>query len=213
MSEVLHSIPYDWFPSGIPANVELRENAYVDTSYGFAAFHSEQTPGLTLGYAAGAYNRATFVVGPQGRINVGDFSILNESYLICQERIEIGAHCLLSWGVVLTDCWSPDAIPIAARRIAMHAAAADPRRLPPAPGATLPIVLEDNVWVGFDSVIMPGVRLGRGSVVGCKTVVNTNVPPYAVIVGSPARIVRYLEPDDTNEARGAALRTCVRDHI
>lgn len=213
MSDVLHQIPYDWFPHSIPDNVVFADAAYVDSSYGFAAFQSEQAPGLSLGHAAGAYNRATFIVGSHGQVTVGDFSILNESYLICRERIEIGAHCLLSWGVVLTDCWSPWTVPVTARRAAMHEAAADPGRLPPAPGATLPVVLEDNVWVGFDSVILPGVRLGRGSVVGCKTVVHSDVPPYAVIVGSPARIVRYLEADDTNEARAEALRTRTRDHI
>jgi acetyltransferase-like isoleucine patch superfamily enzyme len=47
-------------------------------------------------------------------------------------------------------------------------------------------------------------------VVGCKTVVAEDVPPYAVVVGSPARVVRYLDADDTAEERGRALREHAR---
>ena len=61
--------------------------------------------------------------------------------------------------------------------------------------------IEENVWVGFEAIILPGVTIGRGSVIGCKTVVTENVPPYAVVVGNPARVIKYLEPNDTDEIR------------
>jgi acetyltransferase-like isoleucine patch superfamily enzyme len=72
------------------------------------------------------------------------------------------------------------------------------------------VVIEDNVWVGFDTVILPGVRLGRGCVIGCKTVIAADVPPYAVVAGSPPRVIRMLAPDDTEEARQEALARCLR---
>jgi acetyltransferase-like isoleucine patch superfamily enzyme len=56
-------------------------------------------------------------------------------------------------------------------------------------------------------VILAGVRLGHGCVVGCKSVVAENVPPYAVVAGDPARILRHLHPDDTADARAHALRS------
>ena len=52
---------------------------------------------------------------------------------------------------------------------------------------------------------MPGVTLGRGCVVGCKTIIHDNVPPYAVIAGDPATIVNYLDPDDTPEKIAQAI--------
>lgn len=73
------------------------------------------------------------------------------------------------------------------------------------------ITLNDNVWVSFDAVILPGVTLGRGCVVGCKTIVAEDVPPYAVVVGNPARIIRFLEPDDTDAVRDRALQEYSRD--
>jgi acetyltransferase-like isoleucine patch superfamily enzyme len=54
-------------------------------------------------------------------------------------------------------------------------------------------------------VILPGVTLGRGCIVGSRTIVADDVAPYAVVVGDPARVVRYLDADDTPEARQAIL--------
>ena len=195
----------DWYPGGIPGNVESGHDVYLDSSYTFASFHSEQTPGLVLGDACGAYDQATFVVGPLGRVVVGSYSILNGTYVICNDRITIGTHCLLAWGVVVTDNSLTIASSIDARRAALRAAASDPRRLLPQPETPRPVTIEDNVWVGFDAVVLAGVTLGRGCVVGAKTVISQDVPPYAVVVGSPARVVRILEADDTAAAREQAL--------
>src|SRR3712207_6410184 len=97
---------YDWYAGGVPANVEFGPDVYVDTSYGFAAFFSEQEPGLLLGDATGAYDRTSFVVGPRGRVRVGAYTVLNGTYVVCDERVEIGDHCLLAWGSVVTDTWA-----------------------------------------------------------------------------------------------------------
>jgi maltose O-acetyltransferase len=205
MSDARAYLEHDWYAGGIPANVVMGKDVYIDTTYGFASFFSQRNPGLILGDACGAYDRTTFVVGPSGYITVGSYTCLNGTYLVCNDCITIGAHCLLAWGVVLTDTWVELGAPVAVRRALLSAAAADPvRRLPPM-GTPRPITLEDNVWVGFDAAILPGVTLGRGCVVGCKTIVTKDVPPYAVVVGNPARILRFLEPDDTDAVRKRAL--------
>ena len=205
-------LEYDWYAGGIPANVHLGAGVYIDTSYGFAPFHSERDVGLTLGAASGAYDRTTFVVGPRGQVSVGSYTVLNGTYLVCNGRIEIGDHCLLAWGSVVTDTWpsGASALPVTLRREALRAAAEDPARRLPAFTEPRPVVLEDNVWVGFDAVVLPGVRLGRGCIVGCKTVVAEDVPPYAIVAGSPARVVRRLEADDTEEERARALSEYAR---
>lgn len=203
-------LPHDWYASAIPANVELASGVYLDSAYAFASFLSRREPGLRMGHASGAYDRATFVVGPDGFVDVGPYTCLNATYLVCHDRITIGAHCLLAWGSVITDCNSPLELSAGARRRALAAAARHPARWMPAAQAPRPVVLEDNVWVGFNAVVLPGVTLGRGSIVGCNTVVAADVPPYAVCVGSPARIVRTLDADDDNEARRRALEACSR---
>lgn len=196
----------DWYAGGIPANVSLGERVYVDTSYGFAQFLSAREPGLSLGDATGAYDRTSFVVGPRGRITVGAYTVLNGTYMICHDRITVGDHCLIAWGSVFTDTWAAArAMPVRLRREILMRAAADPARMLPPVAEPRPVVLEDNVWVGFDSVILPGVTLGRGCVVGCKTVVAEDVEPYAVMAGTPPRLIRRLQPDDTDEERRRAL--------
>ncbi|HAL27281.1 MAG TPA: acyltransferase [Chloroflexi bacterium] len=52
-----------------------------------------------------------------------------------------------------------------------------------------PVVIEDHVWIGMRAIVMPGVRLGRGSVVAAGAVVTSDVPPLTTVFGAPARPV------------------------
>jgi acetyltransferase-like isoleucine patch superfamily enzyme len=51
------------------------------------------------------------------------------------------------------------------------------------------IVIEDDVWVGANSVITSGSFIGRGSVIGANSVVSSTIPPYSIVMGNPARVV------------------------
>lgn len=53
------------------------------------------------------------------------------------------------------------------------------------------IVVEDDVWIGFRSTILSGVTLGRGSVIAAGAVVTKDVPPYAIVGGVPAKVIKY----------------------
>jgi acetyltransferase-like isoleucine patch superfamily enzyme len=55
------------------------------------------------------------------------------------------------------------------------------------------IIIEDDVWIGFNATIMKGVKIGRGSIVGANTIITDDVPPYSIIVGNPARIIKQAE--------------------
>jgi serine acetyltransferase len=197
----------DWFDRPLPPNCHLGEHVFIDTAYGFAQFHSLGDPALVMDEASGAYDRTTFAVGPQGRVSVGAYTCLNGAYLMCEERISIGAHCLIAWGVVLCDHWPANGLACEQRHAAIAQAAGDPRRPLPSCGSARPIVLEDNVWVGFGAVVLPGVTLGRGCVVGCRSVVRENVPPYAVVGGDPPRHLRWLDPTDADPAARASMVT------
>ena len=54
-----------------------------------------------------------------------------------------------------------------------------------------PTVIGNDVWIGLGATILAGVTVGDGAVVGARTVVSKSVPPYAVVVGNPARMLRY----------------------
>ena len=60
-----------------------------------------------------------------------------------------------------------------------------------------------NVWIGSQSVIKQGVTIGNGAVVGAHSFVNKDVPPYAIVVGSPAKVIKYrFEENVVNEIEG-----------
>lgn len=57
-----------------------------------------------------------------------------------------------------------------------------------------PAVIEEDVWIGRDAMILEGVRVGAGAVVATRALVTRDVPPYAIVAGVPARIIRYRHP-------------------
>lgn len=61
------------------------------------------------------------------------------------------------------------------------------------------IIIEDDCWLGAGVRILSGVKIGRGSVIGAGSVVNSNIPPYSICVGIPARIIRNRNESEYHE--------------
>ncbi len=58
------------------------------------------------------------------------------------------------------------------------------------------IVIGNDVWIGYEAVIMSGVTIGDGAIIGTRAVVTKDVPPYAIVGGSPARVLKKRFSDD-----------------
>jgi len=58
-----------------------------------------------------------------------------------------------------------------------------------------PVHIKKNVWIGVNTTILPGVTIGENAIVGACSVVTKDVPDNAVVVGNPARVIKYLEPE------------------
>lgn len=56
-------------------------------------------------------------------------------------------------------------------------------------------MIGNDVWIGYEAVIMPGVHIGDGAIIGTRAVVTKDVPPYAIMGGVPARIIKYRFDD------------------
>ena len=67
---------------------------------------------------------------------------------------------------------------------------------PPPPDEVRPITIGDDVWIGKDCIVFPGVRIGACAIVSAGSVVRRHVPPYAVVAGNPAQIVYRLPRPD-----------------
>jgi serine acetyltransferase len=58
------------------------------------------------------------------------------------------------------------------------------------------IIIENDVWIGAKATIMSGVRIGNGAIVAAGSVVSKDVPPYAIVAGNPAKVVKYRFSDE-----------------
>lgn len=195
----------DWHPIPIPPNVHWGDGVFIETAQIFRFNRSKHERSIELGNHVSAYAGCSFSLGPNGRVKIGDFTLLNGAILMSEESIEIGAYCLISWNVGIADS---DFHPLdaAARRVdAMALAPYLPDRPPRPIIKTKPVVIEDDVWIGMGAIILKGVRIGRGSVVAAGALVTKNVPPNTVVAGNPAVVVKHLE--------NGAVRTAELHHV
>jgi len=58
------------------------------------------------------------------------------------------------------------------------------------PDIAKPVVIQNNVWIGGKSIILPGVNIGEGSVIGAGSVVVSDIPSYSIAVGNPAKVIK-----------------------
>jgi acetyltransferase-like isoleucine patch superfamily enzyme len=187
------TLEWDWFPGKVPKNVVLHETAYLETTYSFELCRSLEAEAVQIGRGSSIYLGVMFDLGPTAKVNIGQFTLMNGSRIICDSAIHIGDYCLLSWNTVLMDSYRvPVESPL--RRVWLEKVAQRALgELQPSLPAK-PIHIANNVWIGFDSCVMAGVRIGEGSIVGARSVVVEDVPPFTAVAGNPARIIRQLEP-------------------
>ena len=109
------------------------------------------------------------VTGKLDRLSIGRSSFMGRVTIAVHDRVEIGSQVCINDGVVILS--------------ASHSV-----RDPAWGQVTKPVVIEDFVWIAAGAIVLPGVRIGRGAVVGAGAVVSKDVPAYAVAVGNPATI-------------------------
>jgi len=189
------TLQWDWYPGRVPENVLVHENAYLETTYSFQLFQSRVERAIEIGSASSIYLGVMFDLGESARVKIGDYVLMNGARIICDNEITIGDYCLISWNVVLMDTRRLPLDP-AQRRVELEQVPARLPRRAAAQAPSSPIRIGKNVWIGFDCCVLPGVTVGDGAVVGARSVVVSDVPPYSVAVGNPARVIRKLEPGE-----------------
>ena len=112
-------------------------------------------------------------------IVVGDDFGMTGGTICAQMRVEVGDRVLLGGNVIVTDT---DFHPVDAAK----------RRLSPQEGASAPVTIGSDVFIGMNALILKGVVIGDGAAVGAGAVVTKDVPPATVVAGNPARVVRKL---------------------
>jgi acetyltransferase-like isoleucine patch superfamily enzyme len=123
-----------------------------------------------------------WLTGPApARIRIGSGTFLNLNVMVAAaDLVEIGDNCMLANGCFVTD--------------ANHRFD-DPDKPVPWQGFTSkgPTRLGDNVWCGAHVVVTSGVTIGERSVIGANSVVTTDIPPFSIAAGAPAKVLRTIE--------------------
>ncbi|WP_375474551.1 acyltransferase [uncultured Nostoc sp.] len=190
--DATRTLPWDWYPGTIPDNVVLGDDTYIETSLSFKLYRSQLPVGLRLGKGSAVYKDTMFDIGSRAQVKVGEYALIHGARIVCDAELKIGNYALISWQVVLMDTYRLP-FDIAKRRKILERASSQLSQFSSADVPAQPIWIQDNVWIGFDSCILPGVTIGEGAIVGARSVVSEDVPPYTVVAGNPARIVRQLE--------------------
>jgi len=142
----------------------------------------------------GAYSRINgqlMVFWNGGNIKIGEWSHIGDGTRIwSQASVSIGSHVLISY---LVDIHDTNGHPIdwEERRLDEQELMAGKYRIP-TKTVSKPIVIEDDVWIGFKSTILKGVHIGRGAVVMPASVVVGDVSAWTTVAGNPAKVVREL---------------------
>jgi acetyltransferase-like isoleucine patch superfamily enzyme len=141
--------------------------------------HNETSPGCIFRLEKVAVGKKTY-----GALNVTDFSPLDT-------KLRIGSYCSISSGVQFLlggehQVNSISTFPFKVKRFGYDREA----------GSKGDIIVGDDVWIGTNAIICSGVTIGQGAIVAAGAVVTKNVPPYAVVGGNPAKVIKYRFSED-----------------
>lgn len=116
---------------------------------------------------------AMIFLGRGKTLKIGRSTFTSNIKILAHDDITIGDNCIFGWECQI---FSGDGHPIYQEESIIN--------------KDVPVVIEDNVWVGSRALILKGVRVGKGSIVAAGAVVTKNVPPNCIVAGNPAKVVK-----------------------
>lgn len=120
---------------------------------------------------------------PEAIILIGEYTRIHASCIHAYQKVQVGNRCLIAANCQIFDCSGHDlSFDRVQNRINTK-------------GVAKPVLIGDDVWIGTGSIIMPGVRIGDGSVIAAGSVVTKDVPSMCIVGGNPARVIRTYKQD------------------
>lgn len=142
------------------------------------------------------------MIAPGGHLRLGHHCYVGPgSRVWAQESVEIGNHVLIAHLVDIHDSNAhsanaihrrEDATNLFEKNVAVNWSNIESK----------PVRIEDDVWIGLKSSVLKGVTIGRGAIIAAGTMVTKDVPPYTLVAGNPASIIRQLKTDELTSLVG-----------
>jgi acetyltransferase-like isoleucine patch superfamily enzyme len=164
-----------------PEKITLGKNVLIEHDSVLHAM-SESRVSMMIGDNTHVYHHAILQVGG-GRIEIGSNCLIKPfSWIHCLGGVTIGDYVIIASGsaiIAQTHVHSDISTPIALQ--GEHGEG---------------IIIEDNVWIGAEVKVLDGVTIGTGSVIGAGAVVTKDIPPFSVVVGVPAKVIKNRKTDN-----------------
>lgn len=137
----------------------------------------------------------------EGEVIIGDQVYIGASTLICRTRIEFESNIFVAWGTYFYDHDShslhyEDRRRDLVQQVENYRQGKDFRTNKNwSVVNSKPIKVCSDAWIGMNCIILKGVTIGAGAIVAAGSVVTKDVPPWAVVAGNPARLVKYVNAE------------------
>ena len=130
---------------------------------------------------------------------IGEYTYVVPGSVIVDSRSRIGKFCSIAKNVSIGTTMHP--LHSLTTHPVSYTGEADDLRIPPENRVDFrnktPVRIGNDVWIGLNAVVMDGVTIGDGAVIGAGAVVTKDIPPYAIAVGMPARVIKYRFDPET----------------
>ena len=126
-------------------------------------------------------------------IQIGERTFIGGSTLVSAEKITVEDDVLISWGCTVVDhnshaiSWKHRSSDVMDWMDGEKDWEHVERKA---------VTIHSKAWIGFNAIILKGVTIGEGAIVGAGSVVTNDVPPYTIVAGNPAKIIREISADE-----------------
>jgi acetyltransferase-like isoleucine patch superfamily enzyme len=162
-------------------NVDLGKRS---TFYGLTTFQVSEVGKLKIGFSCtfrstyhsnliGINHPCILSVHGDGQLEIGNSCGFSGVTLGCFKKISIGSNVRCGANVIITDSdWHLTDLRVG-----------DPK----------PVIIEDNVWIGVNSIVLKGVTIGRDSIIGAGSIVSKDIPPGVIAAGNPCKPLKRVK--------------------
>lgn len=154
----------------------------------YSNIYKKQNTSLSIGEKS-IVEAGIFFERENSSVVIGSRTFIGASSIMCAEKVIIGDDILISFGVTIAD---HDSHSLYFKQRKKDVSMWYNGEKDWSTVSTAPVMIADKSWIGMHVIILKGVTIGEGAVVGAGSIVTQDVPPYTLVAGNPARVIRKL---------------------